>query len=120
MFHYLSIIDTSANIILLCVSIAVVVILVKVERRVKQSRKTMFPYVLLFRSSGDAVPLGTFAVREYAVRALDAAVRNANGLVGEAEFPPTVLERFKDDHSSWRGKNVMGDSVHIWIAEVKK
>lgn len=120
MFHYLSIIDTSANIILLCVSIAVVVILVKVERRVKQSRKTMYPYVILFRSSGDAVPLGTYALREHAMKALETVVRTENGIPLDAKIPATVLSGFKDDHTSWRGKSIMGYGIHIWMAEVKK
>ncbi len=118
MFLPLSIFDTIASLILLIVGIGIIVILVMVERRVRRSRKTMYPYVILFRSSGDAVPLGTYAVREHAVIALDAAVREATGTAAGDDFPQGVLAGFKDGHTSWRGKNVMGSNVHIWLSVV--
>lgn len=120
MFLPLSIIDTVANFILLGVGIGVIVILVKVERRVRRSRKTMYPYVILFRNSGDAVPLGTYAIREHAMKDLDAAVRSANGLSANEEMPAEVLVRYNDDRTSWKGKNIMGTNVHIWLAKIKE
>lgn len=116
----LSVIDTIASVIMLGVGIGIIVILVMVERRVKRSRKTMYPYVILFRSTGDAVPLGTYGLREHAMKALEIAVRTEGGIPLDAEMPATVLERFNDEHTSWRGKNIMGNNIHIWLAKVKE
>jgi len=120
MFLPLSVIDTIASIIMLGVGIGIIVILVMVEKRVKRSRKTMYPYVILFRSSGDAVPLGTYALRDQAMKALEAVIRTENGIPLDAEIPATVLAGFKDDHTSWRGKSVMGYGIHVWMAKVKE
>lgn len=115
----LTVIDTIANALILGVSIAIIVILVRVERRVRRNKKTMYPYVLLYRKSGDAVAIGTFAVLEHARNALKSAVREEVGISAGADMPPAVLERFNGEGDSWKGKNMMGDIVHVWISRVQ-
>ena len=119
MFLPLTVIDTIASALMLAVGGSVIFILVKIERRVKRSRKTMYPYVVLYRGSGDAVPVGTYAVRDQAMKAVDQLVRQETGLMPGEEVPPAVNSRFNEDHSSWRGKNIMGNRVHVWMAEIK-
>ena len=37
-----------------------------------------------------------------------------------ADMPPAVLERFNGEGDSWKGKNMMGDIVHVWISRVQE
>lgn len=115
----LTIIDTIASYLMLAVGASMIVILVKIERRVKKSRKTMYPYVVLYRSGGDAVPLGTYAVRDIALKAVEVAVRRENGITDTGEMPAAVAARFNESRTSWKGKNAMGNSIHVWMAEIK-
>ncbi len=114
----MTIVETVANGLMLAVGAGILGILIYIQRKTRKQRREYYPYVLLYRGAGDAVPLGTFMLQDHAVTALKRAVaRNAGGLES-GPVPDSAVGGFSRDGMSWRGKDAEGKRIHIWVAKV--
>ena len=114
----MDIFETIVSFFMLALTIGILVFLVILQRRTKNQRTTMYPFVLLIRNGGETVPLGTYAIREHAVAALQSSVARMAGVGDINMAPDTVISGFCEDGRKWRGKDGDGNRTIIWIAEI--
>ena len=120
MFFPLTIVESIATWILLAVAIAILYMLIRIQKITKKKRQQAYPFVILYREGGDAIPLGTYALREHVMMAFREAVKRNTGVGSNEQIPDSVLAAFSPDGMSWRGKNRDGKKIHLWVEEVRK
>lgn len=116
-----SIIEQTAGWLMLAITIAVFVLLVLLGRWVKNVRKRQYPYVILYRSgrSSDIGVLGTYSIKGDAIKSLEKVVCHNCGMTSLDQMPDAVRGGFDEAHTSWKGKDVNEQRLHVWIATVQ-